>query len=101
MVENHDLRAKLHDAPSTWLNTSLRWFPETNAGAKIRKMVGTLLVAARTGTPLVTLRALTDRRAPGRAHTPRAPAPGLILERPTFDGYNTRVRYDPSRCASI
>ncbi|KZV86986.1 pseudouridine synthase [Exidia glandulosa HHB12029] len=62
---------------------------------QIRKMMGTLLVAARTGTPLAALRALMDRRAPGRTHTPRAPAQGLILDHPVFEGYNQKLLNEP------
>lgn len=62
--------------------------------------MGTLLVAARTRTPMATLRALMDRRAPGRTHTPRAPAPGLILDHPVFEGYNQKLLNEPQSNAT-
>lgn len=62
---------------------------------QIRKMTAALVLCARTDTPGTVLRALMDRRAPGRTHVPRGPAPGLVLERPVFDGYYRKLVNDP------
>ncbi|KAJ2079924.1 tRNA pseudouridine synthase 1 [Coemansia sp. RSA 988] len=54
---------------------------------QIRKMVGLVILMARTGAPL----SLMDKLFGGpRVNVPKAPGLGLLLERPVFDGYNKR-----------
>ncbi|KAJ2008267.1 tRNA pseudouridine synthase 1 [Coemansia thaxteri] len=55
---------------------------------QIRKMVGLVILMARSGAPLELIDTLFGGP---RVNVPKAPSLGLLLERPVFDGYNTRV----------
>ncbi|KAJ1726488.1 tRNA pseudouridine synthase 1 [Coemansia biformis] len=55
---------------------------------QIRKMVGLIILMARSGAPL----ALMDKLFGGPlVNVPKAPGLGLLLEQPVFDGYNKRT----------
>ena len=55
---------------------------------QIRKMIGLLVLIARTGAA----EGLVDECfGPARVHIPKAPGLGLLLERPIFNAYNTRI----------
>ncbi|KAJ2747762.1 tRNA pseudouridine synthase 1 [Coemansia sp. BCRC 34301] len=56
---------------------------------QIRKMVGLVILMTRSGTPLRLMDALFEKGS--RVNVPKAPSLGLLLERPVFDGYNTRA----------
>ncbi|KAJ2850978.1 tRNA pseudouridine synthase 1 [Coemansia brasiliensis] len=55
---------------------------------QIRKMVGLIILMARTNVPLRLIDVIFDC---ARINVPKAPGLGLLLERPVFDGYNRRV----------
>ncbi|KAJ1027664.1 hypothetical protein NDA16_002003 [Ustilago loliicola] len=56
---------------------------------QIRKMIGLLVLVGRTGAG----EGLVDECfGPARVHIPKAPGLGLLLERPIFDAYNSRIR---------
>jgi tRNA pseudouridine38-40 synthase len=53
-----------------------------------RKMIGLLVLVVRTGTPVSLI---PETFGPRKIHVPKAPALGLLLERPVFTGYNKKV----------
>ncbi|KAJ2632915.1 tRNA pseudouridine synthase 1, partial [Coemansia sp. RSA 1290] len=55
---------------------------------QIRKMVGLIILMARTNVPQRLIDVVFDC---ARINVPKAPGLGLLLERPVFDGYNRRV----------
>ncbi|KAI9503161.1 pseudouridine synthase [Coemansia spiralis] len=55
---------------------------------QIRKMVGLIILMARSGAPLALIDALFGGP---RVNVPKAPGLGLLLEQPVFDGYNKRA----------
>ncbi|GBC24160.2 pseudouridine synthase [Rhizophagus irregularis DAOM 181602=DAOM 197198] len=56
---------------------------------QIRKMVSLIVMIVRTGTP-ISLIAKTFTQV--KINIPKAPALGLLLERPVFDSYNRKAR---------
>ncbi|KAH8922190.1 pseudouridine synthase [Atractiella rhizophila] len=56
---------------------------------QIRKMVGLIILLCRSCTPASLI---AQTFLPSRLAIPKAPALGLILDRPHFSGYNKRVR---------
>lgn len=57
---------------------------------QIRRMVALAVLAARCQLPPNIVRNYFN--AGPRKYIPRAPAQGLLLEGPVFDGYNTKLR---------
>ncbi|KAJ1965194.1 tRNA pseudouridine synthase 1 [Dipsacomyces acuminosporus] len=55
---------------------------------QIRKMVGLIILMARSGTPL---RLMDELFSGPRVNVPKAPGLGLLLEQPVFDAFNKRV----------
>ncbi|KAI8575309.1 hypothetical protein K450DRAFT_262338 [Umbelopsis ramanniana AG] len=55
---------------------------------QIRKMVGILILAIRSGTPAALI---SKTFGPEKLNIPKAPALGLLLERPIFETYNKRI----------
>jgi len=53
-----------------------------------RKMVGMLILVTRSRVPASLI---PETFGPSRIHVPKAPALGLLLERPLFDNYNKKV----------
>ncbi|CAO1621847.1 unnamed protein product [Parajaminaea phylloscopi] len=56
---------------------------------QIRKMVGLLVLVARSPAPELLVNATFQ---PGKIHVPKAPALGLLLNSPVFEGYNGKVK---------
>lgn len=52
---------------------------------QIRKMIAMAVLVVRTGCPLVRI---TDCFGPTKVNVPKAPALGLLLENPVYEGYN-------------
>ncbi|SAM03912.1 hypothetical protein [Absidia glauca] len=55
---------------------------------QIRKMISMAVLVVRSGTPLTLIE---DSFGPQKINIPKAPALGLLLERPVFDSYNNRL----------
>ncbi|KAJ2547396.1 tRNA pseudouridine synthase 1 [Coemansia sp. RSA 1933] len=55
---------------------------------QIRKMVGLIILMARSDVPLKLINAIFSGP---RVNVPKAPGLGLLLEQPVFDGYNQRA----------
>lgn len=55
---------------------------------QIRKMVAILVLICRMNVPPSFI---LETFGPAKIHTPKAPALGLLLEYPLFDGYNRRI----------
>jgi len=55
---------------------------------QIRKMIGLVMLAARTHTPPELI---PETYGPSKIHIPKAPALGLLLEEPRFGVYNLKV----------
>lgn len=55
---------------------------------QIRKMVGLLVLIARSPAPE---KLIAETYQPGKIHVPKAPALGLLLNSPVFQGYNNRI----------
>ncbi|KAJ2959929.1 hypothetical protein NQZ79_g4658 [Umbelopsis isabellina] len=55
---------------------------------QIRKMVGMLILMVRSATPTSLI---SKTFGPEKLNIPKAPALGLLLERPIFTQYNTRI----------
>lgn len=65
---------------------------------QIRKMIGLLVLVGRTGAGV----GLVDECfGPARVHIPKAPGLGLLLERPIFDAYNSRIRNNNDKIRRI
>ncbi|EST07226.1 Pseudouridine synthase I, TruA, alpha/beta domain protein [Kalmanozyma brasiliensis GHG001] len=65
---------------------------------QIRKMIGLLVLVGRTGAG----EGLVDECfGPARVHIPKAPGLGLLLERPIFDAYNTRIRNNNDKISRL
>lgn len=56
---------------------------------QIRKMVGLLVLVARSPAPE---KLVDETFQSGKIHVPKAPALGLLLNSPVFEGYNGKVR---------
>lgn len=56
---------------------------------QIRKMVGLLVLVARSPAPEVLMKETFSAK---KIHVPKAPALGLLLNSPVFGGYNIKVR---------
>ncbi|KAI8341958.1 pseudouridine synthase [Chlamydoabsidia padenii] len=55
---------------------------------QIRKMISMAVLVVRSGTPLSLIE---ESFGPRKINIPKAPALGLLLERPVFDSYNNRL----------
>lgn len=55
---------------------------------QIRKMIGILILVCRMNVPPSFI---LETFGPSKIHTPKAPALGLLLEHPLFQGYNRRI----------
>ncbi|KAE8244616.1 hypothetical protein A4X13_0g6437 [Tilletia indica] len=55
---------------------------------QIRKMIGLLVLIARTPTPASLV---AETYGPARIHIPKAPGLGLLLEQPLFGSYNGKI----------
>ncbi|QPG74682.1 hypothetical protein FOA43_002015 [Brettanomyces nanus] len=56
---------------------------------QIRKMIGLASLILRTGCPIEKVR---EAFGPDKVNIPKAPALGLLLERPVYDGYNEKLK---------
>jgi tRNA pseudouridine38-40 synthase len=56
---------------------------------QIRKMVALAALVVRTGCPLDRI---SEAFGPTKINIPKAPSLGLLLERPIYDGYNTKLQ---------
>lgn len=56
---------------------------------QIRKMIGMASLVIRTGCPLERIE---EAFGEARINIPKAPALGLLLEQPVYDGYNDRLK---------
>lgn len=62
---------------------------------QIRKMIGMVALVIRTGCPLERIE---EAFGEAKVNIPKAPALGLLLEQPVYDGYNSRLKemdYEP------
>lgn len=55
---------------------------------QIRKMIGMVALVVRTGCPIERI---SEAFRPDKINIPKAPALGLLLEQPVYDGYNPRL----------
>ncbi|KAI9225060.1 pseudouridine synthase [Blastocladiella britannica] len=58
---------------------------------QIRKMVGLAIMMLKTNTPRVPLQPMLLTSQSPKVNVPKAPALGLLLEKPLFDVYNKRA----------
>ncbi|CAD6900864.1 unnamed protein product [Tilletia controversa] len=65
---------------------------------QIRKMIGLLVLIARTPTPASLI---AETYGPARIHVPKAPGLGLLLEQPLFGSYNAKVVQANNRVAAV
>ncbi|KAJ1576775.1 hypothetical protein NDA11_007119 [Ustilago hordei] len=70
-----------------WL--SIKFHGQSFMLHQIRKMIGLLVLIGRTGAAQGLVE---ECFGPARVHIPKAPGLGLLLERPIFDAYNSRIR---------
>ncbi|SOV01962.1 related to PUS1 - pseudouridine synthase 1 [Ustilago sp. UG-2017a] len=70
-----------------WL--SIKFHGQSFMLHQIRKMIGLLVLIGRTGAGQGLVE---ECFGPARVHIPKAPGLGLLLERPIFDAYNSRIR---------
>lgn len=57
---------------------------------QIRKMIGAVLIAIRYGVGEKSI--LSTLKTPDTVHIPKAPAQGLLLERPIFSGISEKLQ---------
>lgn len=55
---------------------------------QIRKMIAMAVLVVRTGCPLTRI---SDAFGPNKINIPKAPALGLLLEAPVYEGYNSQL----------
>ncbi|PWN48874.1 pseudouridine synthase [Violaceomyces palustris] len=65
---------------------------------QIRKMIGLLVLVARTNAPPSLI---PETYGPARIHVPKAPGLGLLLEEPLFGGYNQRIAENNRRIEKL
>lgn len=65
---------------------------------QIRKMVGFLVLAARSPVPESIV---SEAFKPSKIHVPKAPALGLLLNSPVFEAYNKKVRQQNDQIEKI
>ncbi|SPO29809.1 related to PUS1 - pseudouridine synthase 1 [Ustilago trichophora] len=65
---------------------------------QIRKMIGLLVLVGRTGAGEGLVE---ECFGPARVHIPKAPGLGLLLERPIFDAYNSRIRNNNDKISKL
>ncbi|VEU22292.1 DEKNAAC103612 [Brettanomyces naardenensis] len=56
---------------------------------QIRKMIGLASLVVRAGCPVEKVK---EAFGPAKVNIPKAPALGLLLERPVYDGYNQKLK---------
>ncbi|KAI7875413.1 pseudouridine synthase, partial [Lichtheimia hyalospora FSU 10163] len=75
-----------------WVNVKLRG--QAFMLHQIRKMIAMAMLVTRTDTPTSVI---SQSFEPHKINIPKAPALGLLLEKPLFDGYNQRIADRPDR----
>lgn len=75
-----------------WINVKLRG--QSFMLHQIRKMIAMAMLVTRTNTPTSVI---SQSFGPHKINIPKAPALGLLLEKPFFDGYNQRIAHRHDR----
>ncbi|KAJ8652256.1 tRNA pseudouridine(38-40) synthase [Lichtheimia ornata] len=75
-----------------WVNVKLRG--QSFMLHQIRKMIAMAMLVTRTDTPTSVISQSFEHH---KINIPKAPALGLLLEKPLFDGYNQRIADRPDR----
>lgn len=81
------------DAKTEWV--SIKIHGQSFMLHQIRKMISMATMVTRCGTPVERI---SQAYGPQKINIPKAPALGLLLEAPVYDGYNSRLQqfgYDP------
>lgn len=74
------------DAKTEWV--SIKIHGQSFMLHQIRKMISMATLITRCGCPIERI---SDAYGPQKINIPKAPALGLLLESPVFEGYNTRL----------
>lgn len=75
------------DAKTEWV--SIKIHGQSFMLHQIRKMISMATLISRCGCPLERIK---QAYGPQKINIPKAPALGLLLESPVYDGYNTRLQ---------
>lgn len=81
------------DAKTEWV--SIKIHGQSFMLHQIRKMISMATLVTRCGTPVERI---SQAYGPQKINIPKAPALGLLLEAPVYDGYNSRLEtfgYEP------
>lgn len=81
------------DAKTEWVSVKIHG--QSFMLHQIRKMISMATLVTRCGTPVERI---SQAYGPQKINIPKAPALGLLLESPVYDGYNSRLEtfgYDP------
>lgn len=81
------------DAKTEWV--SIKIHGQSFMLHQIRKMISMATMVTRCGTPVERI---SQAYGPQKINIPKAPALGLLLEAPVYDGYNSRLEqfgYEP------